>query len=109
MKDFKIVNRSGIIQNEIFEGEPIEVKVARIVLNNEPIKDGAPLIYSDSNDFNADTDVRTDTFEVAVLAMDKVNRARYHKKRNIDDSVKVVNDKKDDHLTNNATINNDIL
>lgn len=106
MKSFKIVNKSGIIQNEIFEGEPIEVKVARIVLNNEPIRDGAPLIYSDSHDINADTDVRTDTFEVAVLAMDKANRARYHQKRNIDDREKKEekNVAVDDSLSNNATI-----
>ena len=104
MKDFKINNRSGIRQLDLFEGEPIEVKVARIVMNNEPIKDGAPLIYSDSNDINADTDVRTDTFEVAVLAMDKVNRARYHQKRNIDDSKKDEKNLKDDSSVNNATI-----
>jgi hypothetical protein len=104
MKSFKIVNKSGIVQNEIFEGEPIELKVARIVLNNEPIKDGAPLIYTDGHDINADTDVRTDTFEVAVLAMDKANKARYHQKRNIDDSKKDEKNITDDSSTNNATI-----
>lgn len=106
MKNFKINNRSNIQQLDLFEGEPIEFKVARIVLNNEPIKDGAPLIYSDSHDINADTDVRTDTFEVAVLAMDKANRARYHQKRNIDDREKKEekNVVVDDSLANNATI-----
>lgn len=105
MKERKILNRSTIFQNEIFEGENIEVKVARIVLNNEPIKDGAPLIYSESHEINADTDIRTDTFEVAVLAMDKVNKSRYHQKRNIDDSKKgEEKNLSDDSSTNNATI-----
>ena len=32
---------------ETFEGETIETKVNRIVNNGEPIKDGAPIIYTE--------------------------------------------------------------
>ena len=35
---------------ETFEGETIETKVNRIVNNGEPIKDGAPIIYTERKD-----------------------------------------------------------
>ena len=41
--------------NEGYEGETIEEKVARIVNNNEPITDGAPLIYTDRKKRNRTT------------------------------------------------------
>ena len=48
MKYGKINTTKGRLQSvEIYEGETIEQKVNRIVNNNEPITDGAPL-YSQS-------------------------------------------------------------
>ena len=35
---------------EPFEGEPIEEKVAKLIENNEPITDGAPIIYTEKKD-----------------------------------------------------------
>ena len=32
---------------EPFEGESIEEKVAKLIENNEPITDGAPIIYTE--------------------------------------------------------------
>ena len=32
---------------ESFEGESIEKKVSKLIENNEPITDGAPIIYID--------------------------------------------------------------
>lgn len=59
------------------EGERIEQKVRRIVEDNEPIKDGAPEIYTERGDgVLAAYNIRTDRFEVAVEAMDKVTRSR---------------------------------
>lgn len=48
------------------------------MLNNEPLKDGAPLLYTERNqgvlpEFN----IRTDRFELAVDAMDKATKSRY--------------------------------
>ena len=43
----KISNyKTDIDFNESVEGESIEVKVQRIVENNEPISDGAPIIFT---------------------------------------------------------------
>ena len=47
---------------ECFEGEQIEAKVRRIVNNNEPITDGAPIIFTEKKTVYAlnTTYVRTD-------------------------------------------------
>ena len=71
------------------EGESIETKVNRIVNNKEPIKDGAPLIYTERKEgVRQSTNIRTDRFEVAVEAMDKVSKsykARREEKAKIPD------------------------
>lgn len=62
-------------------GETIETKVRRITQNKEPIKDGAPILYTDrSEGVRADTDIRTDRFEIAVEAMDKVTQSHLAKR-----------------------------
>lgn len=68
--------QTSLSVNKSVEGETIEQKVERITQNGEPIKDGAPLIYTDRKDgVQAGYNIRTDRFEVAVEAMDKVHRS----------------------------------
>jgi hypothetical protein len=63
------------------EGEPIEHKVARVVKNGEPIKDGAPLVYTERKDgVNAAYNIRTDRWEIAADAMDKVHKTMIAKR-----------------------------
>ena len=67
--------------NTSYEGESIEQKVERIVNNKEPISDGAPLIYTERKEgVRPETDVRTDRFEIAVDAMDKVAKSKIAKR-----------------------------
>ena len=40
----------GIVPLMTYQGEDIEVKVKRITENNEPIKDGAPITYTEKKD-----------------------------------------------------------
>lgn len=62
---------------EIYEGETIETKVERIVENNEPISDGAPIVYTERKDgVRPEYNIRTDKFEIALDAMDAVNRSK---------------------------------
>lgn len=62
---------------EEFEGETIETKCARIMLANEPITDGAPLIFTEKKDgVLPELNIRTDRFEIANNAMDAVNRTK---------------------------------
>ena len=62
------------------EGESIETKMERITTNREPIKDGAPIIFTERKDgVKPEYDIRTDRFEIAIDAMtavDKSNKAK---------------------------------
>lgn len=56
------------------EGENILTKVRRILDENEPLTDGAPLIYTPKEDgVKPEFDIRTDKWQIAINAMDKVN------------------------------------
>lgn len=62
--------------NKSVEGETIEQKMERIVNNKEPIKDGAPLLYTERKEgVRASTNIRTDRFDVALEAADKIARS----------------------------------
>jgi len=69
-------NKTTAILNKSVEGETIEQKMERVTTNQEPIKDGAPLIYTDRKDgVQAGYNIRTDRFEIAVEAMDVVAKS----------------------------------
>lgn len=86
-------NKSTSINlNQSVEGETIEQKIERIVQNKEPITDGAPLIYTDRKDgVEAGYNIKTDRFEIAVEAMDKVTKSNLAKRDN-QPSMQVVKD-----------------
>lgn len=64
-------------------GEDIETKVRRITENNEPITDGAPIIYTNRDDGVLPAyNIRTDRWEIAQAAMDAVNQANLAKSKN---------------------------
>ena len=64
-------------------GESIETKVRRITENNEPITDGAPIIYTNRDDGVLPAyNIRTDRCEIAQQAMDAVNQANLAKSKN---------------------------
>lgn len=66
---------------ETYEGETIETKVARIVQEKAPITDGAPIIYTDREQGVLPAyNVRTDRWDIAENAMDKVNAAKMAKR-----------------------------
>lgn len=75
------MEKTTIKTNEAYEGESIEAKVRRIMNNKEPITDGSPLIYTERKDgIQAAYDIRTDRFEIAVDAMDKVTKSHLAKR-----------------------------
>lgn len=68
-------NTTTIAINQSYVGEMLEAKVKRILTNGEPIKDGAPLIYTDRKDGVLPAyDPRTDRFDLAIDAMDAISR-----------------------------------
>lgn len=71
-----IFERTTLELNDSVEGEHIETKMERVVANNEPIKDGAPIIYTPrSEGVNASHNIRTDRWDIALDAMDKVGKS----------------------------------
>lgn len=78
--------------NESTEGERLETKIERIINNKEPVTDGAPTIYTERKDgVQAGYNIRTDRFEVAIEAMDKVTGAKIAKRE--DSILKRLNEK----------------
>lgn len=68
---------------EYQKGESIENKVRRITENNEPITDGAPIIYTNREDGVLPAyNIRTDRWEIAQEAMEAVNQANLAKSKN---------------------------
>lgn len=77
-------NNDRLHSVEIYEGETIEKKVARITLTNEPITDTAPIIYTEKKDGVLPAyNIRTDRFDLAIDAMDKIEMERIAKKNQI--------------------------
>lgn len=74
------INRKGCINNPdlTYLAEPREVKLRKII-NGESndMEDGVfPTIYTEKKDgVQPEFDIRTDRFEVAIEAMDKINQS----------------------------------
>ena len=76
------INR-GILKTGLstYPGETLENKVRRVTANNEPIRDGAEMIYQNEGYYiNPECNPRPDTREIAIMAMDHVNKARWAKR-----------------------------
>lgn len=85
MKAYKTpyMETTQIQHNKCVQGETIEQKLERIVNNKEPINgvDSAPIIYTERKEgVRASTNIRTDRFEIAVEAADKIAKS-YKAKR----------------------------
>lgn len=92
------INYRSKLETTLVEGERLELKIDRMTQNNEPIGDSAPLIYTPRKDgVIAAYDIRTDKWDIALDAMEKVNRTRgkiselggmREAKKNIDEEAK---------------------
>jgi len=90
MKKPNIAKGSQIKRQELIVGETIETKVQRIVHNGEPIKDGAPEIFTERKDgVMAAYDVRTDKWEIAAEAMDIAEKSKMAKAKGIEKPEKI--------------------
>lgn len=75
---------SLISKSDILEGETIEMKINRIVNNGEPITDGAPQIFTErKNGVMPEYNPRTDKWDLAIDAMDKVHKTSLAKRDNV--------------------------
>lgn len=83
MKYSKPSKNNGRLKSiEIYEGESIETKCARILQNKEPITDTAPTIYTAKEDGVLPAyNIRTDRFDIAMDAYDKITRSSAKKEQ----------------------------
>ncbi len=83
MYRYRKAEKSQLTSVEKLEGEPIEHKIERIVSNKEPITDGAPSIFTERKDGVLSAyNIRTDRWEIASSAMDKVSASIQAKRDN---------------------------
>ena len=81
MYKFKKSVKTDIINDDYYEGEMIEQKVRRIMLNNEPIEDTAPTLFTKRKDgVLPETDVRNDKWETAIEARSQAAVIRLNKR-----------------------------
>ncbi len=76
MYEIPKMNAGGLYINQSTEGKTIEQKIELIVNNKERIKGDAPIIYTERKEgIKASTNIRTDRFEIAVEASDKIAKS----------------------------------
>ena len=74
-------HRTTINRNDSKEGETIEMKMRRILQNKEPIKDGAPEIFTERKEgVVAAYNIRTDRFDLALDATDAITKSQLAKR-----------------------------
>lgn len=68
----------GIKKNDSYEAEPLEVKLRKATEEKTPIEAVAPMIYTEkSKGVIPEYDIRTDRFEIAQAAMEKLNSVKF--------------------------------
>lgn len=75
------LTRTSMTRNEGTQGETLEQKIERIVNNNEPIKDGAPIIHTERQaGVVAGYNPRTDRWDIAIDAQTTVAKTHQAKR-----------------------------
>lgn len=71
------IKESTLTGIQPYEGITIEERIRKLLNSGEPITDGAPIIYTDrASGVQPQYDIRTDRFEIAIDAMDKVQKQK---------------------------------
>lgn len=74
---------------DIYQADFLEQKIEKLISNKEPIGKDVPLRYTERKEgIVKDYDIRTDRFEVARDAMEKVHKTNIAKRGNIIDFEK---------------------
>lgn len=83
MKTRIVTTKKGLVINNSYEGEPMERKIAKMMEGNEPIGAEAPTMYTERKDgVLAETDIRTDRWDVAIEATEVIEKQRISKREN---------------------------
>lgn len=69
-------NKTLFCINDSYEAVTIEQKIEKIMNAKEPIDETAPIIYTErKKGVQPEYNIRTDRFEIALEAMDKVSKS----------------------------------
>ena len=104
------VNQTKLKINTSYEGETIETKVKRITVNNEPIKDSAPIIFTERKQgVEPAYNIRTDKWDLALDAMSVVTQVELDKrlKRHAPTPEKTTEQKVESITPQPTTVNNE--
>lgn len=90
-----IIYPTSRIQTDLtLEGQSLEEMLRKMVAGKEPIQATAKIGYSERKDgVRAEYDIRTDRFELAMMASDKVHASQYAARMSEDGYVKDENGK----------------
>lgn len=79
-------------RNTSYVAEPLEQRILRMLNNKEPITDAAEPLYTNRKDgVVPDTNIRTDKFEFAQEAMEKLATAHHAKRKAFHDELEQKN------------------
>lgn len=100
MRKRELYKESLIDVNDTYEAESIEEKVFKMVNNKEPIGNDVTPMYTERKDgVQPQFNVRTDRFDIAIEAMDKVTASAIAKR----EERQKVSDKVDEIESTQAT------
>lgn len=100
MKRINVPTTSEIKATDAYECDRLELKLRRLVENKEPIDENVtvPMVYTERKDGVLPAyDIRTDRFDLAIMAMDAANKMRDAKRwqgTDAPDEIKKPADKK---------------
>lgn len=104
MKKFVITQKTGLRVNQSYVADTLETKIEKMMSSKEDIGQTSGLIYTErSAGVPASMNIRTDRWEIAVEAMDKV-AGSYQARRENKPEAKAVEVKKggDDGVTESS-------
>ena len=77
-------HQGGIRVNNSYEAESLEQKIHKALRGNEPINDSVQIIYTNRKDgVQPGYNIRTDRFEVAIEASDRITKGKLAKREEI--------------------------
>lgn len=79
MKRVNVPTKSKIRTTDAYECDRLELKLRRLIESKEPIDENVtvPLVYTERKDGVLPAyDIRTDRFDLAIMAMDAANKMR---------------------------------
>ncbi|QRV61790.1 hypothetical protein [Microvirus sp.] len=100
MKRVNVPTKSAIRTTDAYECDRLELKLRRLIESKEPIDENVtvPLVYTERKEGVLPAyDIRTDRFDLAIMAMDAANKMRDAKRwqgTDAPDEIKKPADKK---------------